>query len=164
MSEDMRAKKLSMEADAPVVPMAVVSGEKAKLELAEEQILYAKVLNQGMRIGLALLVVTFLLYMLGILAPHTPVADLPRLWAMPVKEYLAAAGIHPGWGWIFKVHRADFLNFVGIAFLAGVTLVCYVSIIPIFLKRRDKVFAAIAVLEVIVLALAASGVLRSGGH
>ncbi len=162
MSEDTRAKKL--QADSPVVPMAVVPAEKPKLVLAEEQITYAKVLNQGMKIGLALLVVTFLLYMLEILEPHVPVADLPRLWAMPVKEYLAATGIHPGWGWLLHVHRGDFLNFVGIAFLAGVTLVCYVSIIPIFLKRKDKVYAAIAVIEVIVLALAASGVLKSGGH
>jgi hypothetical protein len=57
----------------------------------------------------------------------------------------------------------DFLNFIGIAMLAGVTIVCYAAIIPMLLKRKDKVYALLALLEVVVLVLAASGVV-SGGH
>ncbi len=162
MSE--QAKKLPLQAEPAISPIAVVPADKGTLVLAEEQIAYAKVLNQGMRIGLLLLVISFLLYMLGILTPHTPVGDLPKYWAMPVKQYLHEAGIEPGWGWIMMVHRGDFVNFIGIAFLAGVSLVCYLSIIPIFMRRKDTVYAWIAVAEVVVLALAASGVLKSGGH
>ncbi len=164
MSEDTRAKKLSMNSDPPVVPIAVVPPESSKVVLAEEQLAYAKLLNLGMRVGLLILVVSFLVYMLGIMPPHTPVGDLPRYWAMPVKQYLEVTGIHPGWGWLAMLDKGDFVNFIGIAFLSGVTLVCYLSIIPIFMRRKETVYASIAVLEVLVLALAASGVLRGGGH
>jgi hypothetical protein len=60
--------------------------------------------------------------------------------------------------------KGDFLNFIGIAFLAGVTIICFFPIIPIFLKKKDKVYAALAVVEILVLVLAASGLLKSGGH
>jgi len=62
------------------------------------------------------------------------------------------------------LEKGDFLNFVGIAFLAGVTMICYVRIIPILFRKKDRVYALIAILEVLVLMLAASGILKAGGH
>jgi hypothetical protein len=146
-----------------VVPLARAREEERPL-LAEEQITYAQWLDGGMKAGLLVLVVTFALYVAGALAPHVPVADLPRYWSLPVKEYLAATGIHAGWGWLFMLGKGDFLNFVGIAFLSGVTIACYLAVTPIFLRKKDRVYALLAIVEVLVLALAASGVLRSGGH
>jgi hypothetical protein len=46
--------------------------------------------------------------------------------------------------------------------LASTTFACYLRVIPLFFKKRDWFYAAVAVLEIIVLMLAASGVLRSG--
>jgi hypothetical protein len=60
--------------------------------------------------------------------------------------------------------KGDFLNFTGIAFLALVTLVCYVRIVPILFRKKDTIYGVIAIVEVLILALAASGVLKSGGH
>jgi hypothetical protein len=147
-----------------VVPLTRPKVEDARPALAEEQVVYAQWLDGGMKAGLLLLTVTFVLYVAGALSPHVPVADLPRYWSMPVKQYLAATGIHAGWGWVFMLAKGDFLNFVGIAFLAGVTLACYAAVTPIFFRKRDRVYGWLAVLEVLVLALAASGVLKSGGH
>ncbi len=83
---------------------------------------------------------------------------------MPVNKYLAATHIHTGWSWLDMLGKGDFLNFVGIAFLAGVTIVCNLRIIPILLKKKDIVYAILAILEVLVLTLAASGILKAGGH
>lgn len=130
----------------------------------EEQLVYARILDLGMKGGLLLITVTFIIYLTGILTPHLPVNDLPKYWSMPVKDYLHATGIHPGWAWLGMLGKGDFLNFLGIALLAGVTIICYIPIIPIFLKKNDKVYAMIAVMEILVLTLAASGVLKSGGH
>jgi hypothetical protein len=135
-----------------------------KLKATEEQIAYARLLDLGMKAGLVMLVMTFIVYLLGILTPHLPVNDLPKYWSMPVKEYLKATNIHTGWSWLYMLGKGDFLNFIGIAFLAGVTIPCYIRIIPIFLKKKDVVYASLAILEVLVLTLAASGVLKSGGH
>ena len=57
---------------------------------------------------------------------------------------------------------ADYLNFIGIAFLAGVTIVCYVGVLPSFFRKKDWIYATIATLEVLVLALAASGIISIG--
>ncbi len=156
------------------LPVAVVGGAVLELprarpvvarpEVSEEQLAYAQLLDGGMKLGLLGLVVTFLVYLSGLLAPRLPVAELPRYWSMPVKEYLHATGVHPGWSWLGLLGHGDFLNFVGIAFLAGVSLACYLAIIPIFLRKRDHLYAGIAVAEVLVLALAASGVLNAGAH
>ncbi len=135
-----------------------------KMKATEEQLAYAKVLDSGMKLGLLAITLTFVVYMTGLLVPHVPVHQLPKYWAMPVKQYLAVAGIHPGWTWLAMLGKGDFLNFIGIAFLAGVTITCLFPIIPIFLRKGDKVYAAIAVLEIMVLVLAASGILKSGGH
>jgi hypothetical protein len=117
-----------------------------------------------MKAGLLLLLGTFLVYLTGLLPPKVPVADLPRYWALPVKEYLAATGIHPGWGWVRLLGYGDGLNFVGIAFLAGVTAACYLAITPTLFRKKDAVYGWLAIVEVLVLAFAASGVLSVGGH
>jgi len=56
----------------------------------------------------------------------------------------------------------DFINFIGIAMLAGVTILCYAAIVPTLLKNNDKVYAILAVIEVIILSAAASGILAVG--
>jgi len=135
-----------------------------QIKATEEQIAYAKLLDLGMKVGLLSLIITFIVYITGILAPHVPVNDLPKYWGMPVKEYLHATNIHPGWSWLGMLSKGDFLNFVGIAFLAGVTMICYIRIIPILFRKKDSVYGILAIIEVLVLALAASGLLKAGGH
>lgn len=129
-----------------------------------EQLAYATILDKGMKIGLLMLVISFIIYVTGILTPYIPVSDLPKYWGMSVHKYLEATGIHPGWTWLRLIGKGDFLNFLGIAFLAGVTAVCYVRIIPILFRKKDVAFGIIAIIEVVVLVLAASGLLKSGGH
>ena len=135
-----------------------------RIRATEEQLAYANILELGMKIGLLMLIVTFFIYLSGLLAPHVPVNDLPKYWGMPVKKYLAATHIHTGWAWLSMLGKGDFLNFAGIAFLAGVTIVCFLRIIPIFFRKKDIIYGILAITEVLILVLAASGVLKSGGH
>ncbi len=135
-----------------------------KLKATEEQLAYAKLLDYGMKAGLLILVLTFIIYVLGLLPSHIPMDDISKYWSMSVHDYLKVTNIHTGWSWLYMLHRGDFLNFIGIAFLAGITVICYIRIIPIFLKKKDLVYAILAVLESLVLILAASGLLKTGGH
>lgn len=137
---------------------------ETKIKATEERLVYAAILDKGMKIGLVALIVTFVVYLTGILSPHIPVEDLPKYWGMPVHEYLKINNIPLGWSWIGMLGKGDFLNFAGIAFLAGVTMICYIRIIPIYLRKKDTVYGIIAILEVLVLAFAASGILKVGGH
>jgi hypothetical protein len=163
VTEERRVVKLAVGGGA-VVPLPRPRPEQDRPLLAEEQLAYARWLDGGMKAGLLVLVVTFALYVAGVLTPHLPVEDLPRYWSMPVKDYLAATGIHAGWSWVLMLGKGDFLNFVGIAFLSGVTIACYLVVVPIFFRKKDRVYGWLAVVEVLVLTLAASGLLKSGGH
>ncbi len=135
-----------------------------KLKATEEQLTYATILDLGMKVGLVALIVSFIIYITGILPAYIPVNDLPKYWGLSVHQYLEATGIHQGWTWLRLLNRGDFLNFLGIAFLAGVTIICYIAVIPIFFRKKDKVYGILAIIEVLVLLLAASGVLKTGGH
>ena len=133
-----------------------------KLKATEEQLAYAKLLDLGMKVGLLGLTITFVLYLSGIIAPHIPVNDLPKYWSLPVHSYLEQTGTHAGWTWLYMLDQGDYLNFTGIVFLAGITLVCYVRVIPILFRNKDTIYVIIAIIEVLVLALAASGLLKAG--
>jgi hypothetical protein len=135
-----------------------------RVKATEEQLVYAAVLERGMKIGLLAITITFLVYVTGALAPYLPVSDLPKYWIMPVKQYIKTAGVHTGWAWLSMLHKGDFLNFAGIAFLAGVTIICLFPVIPIFMRKKDRVYAMISVVEILILVLAASGILKAGGH
>lgn len=140
--------------------------------VTEEQLLYARILAAGMYAGLALLLVTFTLYVSGLVEPAIPIRELPGYWTMNVDAYLETVNVHhlhrehalTGWWWLSALDRADFLNFVGIVVLATVTLVCFVGIIPTLVGKRDWIYASMAAIEVVILALAASGILVAGGH
>jgi hypothetical protein len=131
---------------------------------SEEQIVYAKILNIGMSLGLALIVVTFIIYMSGILSSFIPPQEIPKYWGMKSSDFIHSLGAPTGWGWLAMAGKGDYLNFVGIAFLAGLTILCYLVILPILIRKKDTPYVVIAIIEIAVLVLAASGILKSGGH
>lgn len=144
---------------------AFFSGEtySSNERASREQMAYADLLDLGMKAGLVAMILCFLLYVSGMVAPHVPLEDLPRYWSMPVNEYLAAAKVPAGWGWTSLAGRGDYLNIVPVAFLATVTIACYLRILPMLASRGERIFSAIVVVEVAVLMLAVSGIL-AGGH
>ena len=134
----------------------------ASVEASPEQILYAKFLEWGMYIGLLILFITFAIYTFGIMKPYIPLDEISRHWGKSVHDYLHDAQIKDGWAWLGMLKYGDFLNFIGIAILAGVTIICYLAIVPTLLKNNDKVYAALAVLEAVILTVAASGIIAVG--
>jgi hypothetical protein len=131
---------------------------------SEEQMAYAGVLSIGMWLGLAVLVITFFVYIAGMLPSHVPIDDLPKYWTMRVHDYNVALHAPTGWGWAALVGKGDYLNFIGIAMLSGLTILCYMVILPILIRKKDTAYVVIAIAEILVLSLAASGLLKVGGH
>lgn len=138
--------------------------EVKKTTASEEQIAYANVLNIGMWTGFFILVISFIVYISGLLPTFIPIEDLPKYWGMKVYELNHTLNAPTGWGWLSMVGKGDYLNFIGIAMLAALTILCYIVIIPILIRKKDGPYVVIAIIEVLVLALAASGILKGGGH
>jgi hypothetical protein len=164
MNEDTQAAELAIPPAGPVAPGKVAAKIQTHPAVSDEQLVYAQVLDMGVKLGFLVLVASFVPYLLGLLTPQVPVGDLPRYWSLPVHDYLAATGMQAGWGWIHMLGKGDVLNFVGIAFLSGVSIVCYAVVAPMFFRNGDRIYGWLAVAEVLVLVLAASGVLKGGGH
>lgn len=127
-----------------------------------EQVRYAMLLDLTSKLGFAALGVGFLAYALGWLDAHVTVDQLPRVWRMPLADYLATTHSPTGWGWLLHLHKGEYVVLLGIAMLAGCSVVCLAAILPIFIRRGDKVYVGICLLEIAVLLLAASGLLAAG--
>jgi len=126
-----------------------------------EQRRYADVLGAGVRVGFLLLVVSFALYLAGAQQPLVPVDQLPQYWGLPVDQFVKATHTPTGWGWVTMLGKGDMLNLVGIAVLAAASAFSTVAVLPIFVRRREWPLLAIALLQLVVLALSASNLLAA---
>lgn len=124
-----------------------------------EELRYAKVLQVATRIGLVLLVLSFFMYMSGLVSALVPVGQLPQLWQLSAREFVAATHAATGWEWLRLVGYGDVLNLAAIAFLAGVSGLCLLAVLPLLVRRRDWVHALVVVAQIAVLVLAASNLL-----
>lgn len=123
-----------------------------------QQLRYALLLQWGMRIGLAVLVLSFAGYATGWLPAHLPPERLVQLWSQPVQAYLAASGSPTGWAWIRLAHHGDMMGLAGIAILAGCSVLSLLALVPLYAAARDRAFVALCLLQALVVLTAASGV------
>jgi hypothetical protein len=137
---------------------------KEDLQPTREQIIYANLLIIGVWAGIIILVATYAIYVIGILPSHVEMSLIPKVWGKGVSEYLEMTHSPHGWGWISLLAKGDFLNYIGFALLALMTIACYLVLVRGYSRQKDWIFAAIAVLEIVVLSVAASGILGTGGH
>ena len=128
-----------------------------------EALRYAQLLDWGTRLGVLALIASFAAYVFGVLTPHVPLEQLPSVWNLPVDAYLRQTATPTGWGWLALAYKGDLSGLIGISILAGCSLPPLLGLIPLYLKRRDYVYAGICAAVIAVLVLAASGVL-TGGH
>ena len=134
------------------------------------QLLYARVLAGGVALSAAVLLATFALYLSGAAAPAVPLAELPKYWGLSAPEYLRAtndAFLHhehaiTGWSWASVLGCGDYLCYLGIALLSATTIVCYATVTVALLKRRDLIYAGMTAAEVVILILAATGIVDAG--
>ena len=95
-----------------------LNSEATTREEQSEQLVYARVLEIGMYIGLVLLFVTFALYVSRVVAPAVPLEQVSNYWSHGVHEYLEEVNEdflhmeHPptGWAWVTMLGKGDFLR------------------------------------------------------
>ena len=146
--------------DAPGEPAFAAGGE---------ELLYARVLAWGARIGVCAVLLTLILYLSGAVQPLVPLEDMPTYWSLSIDDYQEKSGMRKKWAgvknwqWVRHADRAEFLMYVGMALLAAVTIVCYASILPVLIRKGRRAHSVMVIIELLVLVLAASGVLSGLG-
>lgn len=133
------------------------------MNIPVEQGIYARWLEWGTRCGLGGLAIAFVVYAFELVDPLVPHAQLPELWHLPAHHFAAATGAPTGWGWTDHLDKGDYVMLLGVALLGLTSAVCYARVIAIFARRGERLHVALAVLQIIVLLAAASGLL-AGGH
>ena len=132
-------------------------------EQRDESSRYALLLDWSTRLGVLVLLLAFSAYVFGILTPYVPLEQLPGLWNLPVSEYSQRTATPMGWGWLPLAYHGDLANLLGIALLASSSMAPLLGLLLLYAKRKDYVYAVICAVILIVLLLAASGLL-TGGH
>lgn len=131
-------------------------------QLCPVQLRYARWLEIGGRIAMAVMLLGFALYMSGGLAPLVPVARLPELWTLPVDQFLAATGAPTGWAWLAQLRHGDVVGELGVALLALCSLPCVLALVPLYRAAGDRIYQGLCLAQAAVLALSASGLIAVG--
>ncbi|MDH4128100.1 MAG: hypothetical protein OEV44_05065 [Spirochaetota bacterium] len=123
-----------------------------------EQLKYASLLQILSIAGISLLIIGFIIYVGEILTPIIPVDELNKYWNLNSTEYISKTGIPTGWNWIFFLNKGDIISFLGIIILTSADIICFIRVLPIFIKKKDNIYIFIIILQIIVFIFAASGI------
>lgn len=133
-------------------------------QASPEQIAYANLLFYVAWGAILLMTITYFLYVTQLITPYIPIQDIPKYWSLPANEFAKHTGNPAGWGWFPLLGKGDFLNFAGISLLGTLTIIGFLTLVPAYIKKKDWSYLTITILEIVILILAASGILGSGGH
>ena len=125
--------------------------DKQSLKPSREQIIYANLLLLGMVTGIIVMMITYAIYVTGFLPPHVDVNLISANWGKGIHEYLEITHSPHGWGWVGLLLKGDFLNYIGFALLGLMTIFCYLVLVRGFIRKNDWIYAAISLLEILVL-------------
>jgi hypothetical protein len=140
------------------------TSNKQSLKPSREQIIYANLLLMGMVAGIFIMIITYAIYLTGILPPHVDIHLISANWGKAIHEYLEITNSPSGWEWTSLLLKGDFINYIGFVLLGLMTIICYLVLVRGFVRKRDWIYAVISILEIVVLSLAASGLVGGGGH
>ncbi len=136
-----------------------MSGKKRKkAEIDQVQLVYASVLDVVSHIGMALIAAGFLIYVLKLLPLTVSIEDVAAHWHMRAAEMNRILTVPSGWSWVQDPLHGDVLSYFSIVFLSMAAMICLVAVIPVFLGEKNRTYALIALLQVIVLAAAVVGI------
>ena len=108
-----------------------------------EQLRYARWLAWGTRLGVLLLLAGLVAALTGWLPPQVPPETVAQWWGQPVAVYREATGSTAGWGWLRQLAHGDMAGLLGIALLAASAVPPLLALLPLYLRRRDRIFAAL---------------------
>lgn len=117
----------------------------------------------GVRVGVVFTLIGFALYTTGVVAPFLSIETLVHNWGGRAEDLVRETGWPTGWGWAAMLEHSDMLSLAGLILLSSVVIAAYLVLLVLLLRQRNRTYAAIVLLQLLVFALAASG-LVGGGH
>ena len=126
------------------------------------QLVLARLYRYVTIIGFFIMIAAFVLYAFGLLRASVPAEEVRAYWHLEAGVYATETGTPVGWDFLKSLSRGDSLSLGSLVFMAVAVIVCLIIMIAAFLKKNNRLFALISLLQTAVLILAASGVVS--GH
>lgn len=130
--------------------------------LDPEQAVYARWLARGNQVALVVMLAGFAAYLAGLWSPLVHRRELAGLWHLSARDYLQHTGVPTGWGWFDQLAHSDMATLLGIALLAACSLPALLMVALHYWRRGERLAGGLALLQIAVLVLAASGVIGAG--
>ena len=126
------------------------------------QLTFASILVWLVRFGLGLLFVTFVVYASGLIPSILAIADVPDHWHLSSNEYAELTDLEIGWAWLGAFDQGRTLVFAALVFFPTGMMVLAAVTVVLYLRQKVPAYALIAFLELVVLIVAATGILSTG--
>lgn len=127
----------------------------------EVQLLYASLLVWFVRIALIALFGSFILYATGVVGSAIDITDVPDRWHLSAGEYVVATQTATGWSWLDSLDQGRTLSLAALVLFPAGTMVLTAVAFVLYLRNRLPAYALITFVQVVVFAVAASGVLAA---
>lgn len=140
----------------------MVAVNETSSQQPQEQLRYAAVMRWGARLGFAVLAVSMVALIMGWGDPLIPMNDLPSLWSQSSEHYRLALSAANRGTWLSGLLHPDLAGAAGLVMLLLVCVVGLVAVIPMYLRAGQRWLAWIGIAQLLVMGLAASGMLPGG--
>src|SRR5271169_830935 len=121
-----------------------------KSKISEDQIRYGSVLNLLLNIGFIFLSIGFVIYVSNVLPNVVPLSKVVENWDLRANQYVKNTHTPIGIDWLYFLDHGDIISFAGIGFLALITLLCFISVFPVYVKNRQWILVAIVFVQILV--------------
>lgn len=133
-----------------------------RVSTAEINQVFERVERHGVRWTLALVVVSFFLYVSGWMEAFIPPEKLPGLIGEGLEVFVREHNAPTGWQWLGMLGYSDMLSLGALVVMVGVIFAAYVMVVPVLLRRRDRLYLALVGAQLALFILAGLG--GPGGH
>ena len=127
------------------------SNNSEKRYASDTQLILARLYRYTSIIGLLIMTAAFILYTSGILPSSVPSDKVGSYWHLDSGAYAEKTGNPVGWNFLRNLTSGESLSFGSLVFMAVAVIVCLTIMIAVFLRKREKLFALIVLLQVVVL-------------
>ena len=137
--------------------------EKISQNIDKVQLVYARVLEIVSYVGIAFLAAGYLVYVLQLLPLSVPIDAIAGNWHLKASEMQQKLHTPAGWSIVSspaELFKGDVVSNLSIYYLAMATLACLGFASVTFYREKNYLYTTIAVLQVVVLLVAASGLIH----
>ncbi len=125
------------------------------------QLVLARLYGGVAVIGLSLIAVMFALYVSGLAETRVPAAEVASYWHLDAETYAEETGTPVGWEFLRNLAFGESLSFGSLIFMALAVIICLAVMVVTFMKSRNLAFAAVVLLQIVVLVVAATGLISA---